>query len=641
MTDLERVQSSLENRLLASRPASGERGHLWRELAQVHAAQGNRRDAVLSWVNGAWEAEAVPQDYLPGWPERGPYLQAEPLEGLAYWVWYAGQGRAAGVDLQTVRSHLFPAEAQLPVRLVWLGWQALVQADAGLLPEREAVYERLLTRLFHQGMQPEKELPRFSPSAGFQVAEDLPAFRGGHLLRCHRLARAWFERDRDWTFVDDDDHQTRQPYREPAQCTEWYFDLLFAVGLALGGTPDLGRELVDRAGAVLNALPTGSSASEGRRTPPLVWEAFAFRFNQAAAGQPLAGPLPPTWHASLQSERLERLDRYHLDRLRERLLLLEPEERVDPFQGWHDRHGGMDGLYRELGALTDLRERDQLLTHLRPLLDQPDRPPGTQVRILNAALDVSPRLPPSFFAELLDRVLRLVAGDPLPPAHHALLLRAGVAAVRFNLPDNVEPIITTLIRMAQEPLGAFHPLLVHAPRLTEGLARVGFADRVPPLLQTWEQARLAAPRDRKQERFERLRQEGFRLFLASVRGDLTNPVDPQGSGRPSLPDLPANAAALDYWRAYVRGLRGFPAAEAVARIEGLFTGDVPIRDTFTTCSHYALSKLIFVEAVVSILSAADFGLTPAGRVFLADEEAITRGRLHRESSSLNAPHPPA
>ena len=101
----------------------------------------------------------------------------------AYLVWSARRESPPQAVLQrlnTVRSFLEAHERLLPVRAVWLAWAHLVR-----LSRRRAgpgaARDRLLERLYHNGLRPEQDLPGFLRFAGPATGQ---RFRGvGQWLR--------------------------------------------------------------------------------------------------------------------------------------------------------------------------------------------------------------------------------------------------------------------------------------------------------------------------------------------------------------------------------------------------------------------------------------------------------------------------
>jgi hypothetical protein len=82
--------------------------------------------------------------------------------------------------------------------------------------------------------------------------------------------------------------------------------------------------------------------------------------------------------------------------------------------------------------------------------------------------------------------------------------------------------------------------------------------------------------------------------------------------------------------AYVTTLGQAPMDLALPRIIELFRKLKGVFDTFTTHSHFSLSRLNVVEAVVFALVNDDFTIAPEARRWLDDDEFLVRRRIHRE-----------
>jgi hypothetical protein len=81
---------------------------------------------------------------------------------------------------------------------------------------------------------------------------------------------------------------------------------------------------------------------------------------------------------------------------------------------------------------------------------------------------------------------------------------------------------------------------------------------------------------------------------------------------------------------YLRALGQAPVDQAIRRFEEFFRQAPAVQDTFTTNSHFSLSKLDVVEALVLALVSDDFTLDKQGRRWLDDDEFLVRRRIHRD-----------
>jgi hypothetical protein len=77
-----------------------------------------------------------------------------------------------------------------------------------------------------------------------------------------------------------------------------------------------------------------------------------------------------------------------------------------------------------------------------------------------------------------------------------------------------------------------------------------------------------------------------------------------------------------------------PLELAQRRLEELYHRLEGIRDTFTTNSHYSLSQLDLVEAVVLSVVTDDFLMGSSSRRWLDDDEFLVRRRIHDDLRAL-------
>ena len=136
-------------------------------------------------------------------------------------------------------------------------------------------------------------------------------------------------------------------------CSRDYVDLIFAFGLARIGAKGESRRL--RPGA--RAFAAADAEHQ------FLFAAFSWRIDEADAGRPHAGPLPELLVQYL--ERMDRLSRYVVDRMRKDSRILEPEVRVNPYRVWaasiNKLEGQISNLQEQSSPEAFQREADKLL----------------------------------------------------------------------------------------------------------------------------------------------------------------------------------------------------------------------------------------------------------------------------------------
>ena len=82
--------------------------------------------------------------------------------------------------------------------------------------------------------------------------------------------------------------------------------------------------------------------------------------------------------------------------------------------------------------------------------------------------------------------------------------------------------------------------------------------------------------------------------------------------------------------AYLTTLGQAPLEFALSRVMEFFRKVEGIYDNYTTLSHYSLTRLNVVEAMMLALCSDDFTLDPEARQRLDDDEYLVRRRIHRD-----------
>ena len=188
---------------------------------------------------------------------------AADLRALAAYLVYAATRDVPPEELMRrlnpVQRFLETHERLLPVRAP-SGWRgttclALPAKTFWVWPDRD----RLLARLFNNGLRPEQDLPtflRFSGEAGGRRYHDI----GKWLTRVCERARHW---------VGQQGHDALYAGKNPR--TTDYVDLLFSFGLARLGEADASRRLLQRASTNLPPRTTLTSCC---------WPVFAIASNR-------------------------------------------------------------------------------------------------------------------------------------------------------------------------------------------------------------------------------------------------------------------------------------------------------------------------------------------------------------------------
>jgi hypothetical protein len=526
--------------------------------------------------------------------------------------------------LNGVQRFLETHEKLLPVRCTWLAWRSLVQLSKDDVLTLARARDRLLERLFHNGLRPEQDLPSFLRFSGQPTSQRFRAVRQWMTNLCSQ-AHAWI-----------------QGGGGPAAGapTVAYTDLVFAFGLARLGETDASRELRQRAQDVLGGMDD---------VHQFLLQAYDYRIKQALEGRPHSGPLPAEQMEYL--EHMDRMPRYLVDRLRQHSHILEPEQKIDPYRYWGAR---INDLEKALAELADLTDRKEIIDRVQKLLaGTPKGAKGNdqRARILRAGLDLAPRVSEEFAQDLLDRTVATY--DAMPEAQEqaalldqaALLEKGMTVAAHFDRHEHIQMLVARFQKLLQSQRGgkAVQSLDQLAAQCFRGLRKLGMRDEIDQLLRQMAEIILEG-KDVAQVDVKALGSNppALRVLLSVASGWLYFGRDRQAEPilnaaravlfKGDLPPKESTTLAMTYAATVGQA----PVEAAQRRLEEIFQKLQGIRDTYTTNTHYGLSQLDVVEAVIRAVVNDDFSLGANARRWLDDDEFLVRRRIHRDVRELMA-----
>lgn len=628
-----------------------DRQTLWRDMARLNGVLHHHGDSAICWGNALWEQEVARAEDVRGWnsAEAKDATSAAGVARLlkkdtpthanlrvvtAYVIWAAQEATPAAElrpHLGKLQQFLERHEAFLGVRQAWLAWNAVYQISGDVLALVRA-RDRLLERLYLNGLTPDLDLPSFLRFGGQQASHRFRQVRE-QVVGLRRLVQ-------DWSKVGPN----------PTAATHTYIDLIFAFGLARLGETGEGRKLLHDARAAL------ASADEVHR-----WlvDAFTFRIEQALEGKPSLERLPETLLERLEAIEhpayLQHADPYHLDtlkqglritrlkieRLRTKSRILEPVERLYAYRHWVVRAD--DELQRELTALTDVSDRAELHQRFDNLFTGKHKikhVTKTDSRILVAALELAPRLGQAFAESVLDRVPAAMAKLKDAERTAELLEKSLFLAAHCDRREDVQSFI-----------GQFHELLGNARSLPH-------EKLIPLVTGSFRSLRKFGLRDTAAQLLERLADvvgadqtapRGASAAVASVAVgkrvclllELAGAwffFDAEAKARKVLDEARQVLATNELYYvqqtevacAYLSALGQAPLEFALARIIEFFRTIEGVYDNYTTTSHYSLTRLNVVEAMMLAIVSDDFTLDREARKRLDDDEFLVRRRIHRD-----------
>jgi cellulose synthase operon protein C len=396
-------------------------------------------------------------------------------------------------------------------------------------------------------------------------------------------------RERAQQWVKENEAQWQPP-------TGAYADLMFAFGLARLGESDHARGLLARATEVLSGRDDAHT---------FLLEAFRYRIMQALNGKPHTGSLP--------AERLDTLKgmvtllNYVVDRLRRHSKILEPDQRMDPYRKWGARISELDN---QLSELADLTDRKEIATRVQRLLKAAAKKgeEGLEARfkILKAALEAAPRVGEDFGREMLDLGQKAYDAMPEPADTNALTERAGFlekalfVAAHFDSVGHIHQQVGRFEKMLQGQRGgqAIQALETLAGQCFRSLYQLDMRDQADRLLQQMADLVLEG------KDLASVDAAGLRALLLLAgewysfgRDGQAEPVLQAARALLLKGDLPPREQT-QLACAYARTVGQAPVMVARKRLEEIFTHVKGVEDTYTTSSHFSVSQLDLIEAVV-------------------------------------------
>ncbi len=667
-----------------------ERQALWPEMAQLNAALKNVEDAGLCWLHALWPLETWPTSWLWQWvvteagavPERPDRprgtprtwtsvarqspgspreIPGEDLDRLlaltdpnladvralcAYLIWAAQQDPvppAVVQRLNQLQRYLEAHEQLLPVRAVWLAWRSLVEMTEGDVLALARARDRILERLFKNGLRPEQDLPGFLRFAGQPTSQRFRQVRQWMTALCQQ-AHTWAKQIAFKLPAPSEDPPrviTRPQTEGPGvRATHAYIDLIFAFGLARVGESDASKELVTQAETILRGVMDEVHAT--------LLAAFVYRIAQAREGKPVKGPLSPDLLQRIDKV-TDKMQRFRIDRLREKSRILEPDHKINAFSPWTARSTPLDSSLAELNELQDRKEIVDRVQRLLLEVPRSKNAPEQRGRILCQAMALAPSVGEEFALDMLNRLPAAYdalgnTDDPGDLLAQSELLEKGLfLAAHF---DRVE-FMPTLVTRFQNLLHALHgagslkKLDTLAAQCFRGLRKLGMRDEIDTLLHQIADLILAG-KDLAtfNPRADASGAEALRALLHVAAGWFFF-----GRDRQAEPIIHAtrtilfqgalsNVEQTRLASAYALTIGQAPVEAAQKGLEELLQRLYNVWDSFTTNSHYLLSQLDLIESVVQAIVNDEFTLGADARRWLDDDEFLVRRRLHRDLRHL-------
>lgn len=639
---VQRPAAELEERLAAEEasflaldaPAdSPDRVNAWNRLGGLYAALQHHRESGLSFAHALWEvreADAlviarqwaqIAGSSLPALLEVTTPSEAQTRAVVAQLMVHALQKDAsARARLQQAQAWLDRHDDNLDVRSLWLGRVALSMLAGGDALGLARARDRVLSRL-RRGLSLERDVPRFVRSVGPGSSRD--AARVGRVVeQLSQLLKAFEETPRKRAMLE-----------APWPLTRAYVRITFAWAFARLGATGRARELEAEATKALDlSLPVHANLVKWYRA----------RIAQAAEGVAHEVPLPAEFTSSLAA--LDRDDRYKFDRVRQRLVILEPNEHLNPQWGFMRASGYAQG--EELSSLREITDVTQLARAIEQRIggtQDPQLDAAERARVADGLFDLLLLLPESVALPILNRLI--ASAQSLPARLKAAVLEDAVkVAGHFGQSQLVKQLVAAIgslmAELAGQPqsvidagsdLGSAGPAQLLAMGVRT-LRRLGLRDEANTMLSRASQAFKGDHRDHL---MARVAVAGGFAYLG--RTDLASPAIEEGLGH-----LARETSSLGWRSAFdvtqlarviARALAMGPVDFALPGLRRLVAPLPWLTDILSVREYLCMSVVELADIIAVGHVGEDLTLSEVTRTFLEEDEYRVRRRIHREATS--------
>ncbi|KIG14515.1 hypothetical protein DB30_06742 [Enhygromyxa salina] len=634
----------------------------WADLGNLQAALHRSREAGLCWSRALWPSASASASAggpsplvlahrwvasecaMLGYPDGGHMLgivdiidvdlDEQMVRALAAEVVYAElytraspaeRDRAAaslgslaqvppplGPELLARLQRFFATHgARLDLRTLWLARSALARLAGD---DRLALFQTrdLIMGSLREGVGLARNIPNFVRTHGTD----------GDASDLGRLADE-LQRVRDEYLTTKRKRSTIESTYPEAR-TDAYVRLVLAWGLARLGRPQVARQELEAGEALL-----GDSIDPARGDPIHIaaHASYAARIQHALEGLPPGAPLSAEPNGPIAArERLSNIDRFKYDRLLQLSRVLDPREDTDAFDKWNRKD---DEPFAGLALLTHPEDLAALFD--RMLAGMTTQGPERVARALGELLEFLEALPEPLAVPRLHAALPFVSAAPLE-LRPKLLRNALLLAGYYDRPALIDDALATLA-VSDAELTEQRPA-EYAELLTRCAA---------VLRRSNNEAQLSSRLTKLEERVgdnSDLPGVVAQLHIAAGFAALGQPGRVQGAFTAAytlLPELAAPPPKLQVLQTLLREIavalsRSTPG-QAIAGARALMQRLPSTSDSLSTTSHFCLSVIQLMEAVVLSLASEDLALSQWARRWVEDDEHLLHRRIHTDLSS--------
>ena len=615
------------------------RSESWWTMADLNAALNRWSDSSICHQQLVWQDPNLSADALESWLEnevvaarasqlrcigdtKGNVAKSDVIRTLGKnaispsevnqvvaWICVTGTTAADVIreNLSTILSFLEANERVLSSRACWLAWWTVSRAANDELTLARA-RDRLLERLFHRGVIPDRDLPAFLRSS-LQDGERFRTVRD-RVQQLHTQVR-------EWSLVN---------LGGAVPLTADYVDLVFAWGLARLGESTRASELLQSAQQILIEKPQS-------KDPVHHWlcSAYQFRIERILDGEPMAGQLSDALLAELDV--MDSTNRYRIDTLRRFSTIIEPHERLDQYQQRIAEEGSLEG---RLVDLFSIRDGAQLKQQIDVLLAE-KRELEHEAVILTRLLELAPRLGEGFGIELVTRAGHVESNVGQPLLRAGLLEKGLLIAVHYGLSDQVQAFYSRMVTLLDELTPSDTEVLKGLSGMLSGsfrsLRRMGMKEELAVLLERLSrlvQVTGALKKADPELLSVMLQVAGswFHFGMDAGWKQIDSVRTVIFAGRPDAHSEKAKQATLAI--AYVEAVSQAPTDEAMDRLQELFDNLRGVEEHAMVKTHYSGKILRIVESVVRCLVSDGLSGDQSSQRWLDETEYVLRQRIHRD-----------
>lgn len=535
---------------------------------------------------------------------------------VASWVAWSGK-RNDETDLlheslSDVQQYLEKHESVIAIRACWLAWKTLAELSEDVLLLARA-RDRLLDRIYQQGLTADRDLPSFLRNGGSQSDDRFRQVREKvHSL--HRTIRAWSVAN-----------------QATAAQTPQYADLTLAFAFARLGEQSHARELLQSAEEKLN--------SRDDSVHSWLLRAYQFRIETVLGGQATERTLPEDLLSGL--DQMSRHDSYKISQLRNHSAILEPVEELDAYRQF--LQPTEDSLEKEVTGLFAIKDSQTLQVQIRAFLNRQLSLPD-QAIVRTKALELSTRIGEQFAGELLGEVVPLdrQLSDPFLRAN---LLEKGLQiGAHFDNQAAVQDCFSRMVSILESEEEVDVPFLEAMERLLSRsfvtLRKMGMRAEIEYLLDAMtrlvRQSRKQGDADDTGRLRILLQLAGVGFYLGQDHGwpDVDVARELLLSGKLTEEGHAGAKKQTDLAISYIKAVGQAPLDDAVTRFDDLFRNLPAIQDNASVTSHFSLKQLDIIEALVQTIVSDSFTMDSNSQRWMDEEEFLIRRRIHKDMREM-------